>query len=231
MKERRTRTKTIMLLVVLAIVAAVCLAGCGEGNVTPDLSDAAYQAEKVITERKLANDIPEFWDSAYTATGAVKGLLGTGSNYTLDVQIAQADGSKFEVKTTPFRLQYINDVWKDLAENQILDIISSDALTVQALDTGGKPVIKSSILQFTARIGLVGSDIRDFSVVDIENDGKWDYVAEGRLFFTDAMSTTLKDNDGNALPIGLQSNRETSVYSLEGVEPQNIADLVEITQS
>lgn len=210
-----------MIIVSILFVIPMVMTGCdtkslSEGNTTYELARTAYEADAEVTHLKLEIEDDAFWDSAEKATELIANTLEDRKDTTIGFRLACSDGSILELDDfANVRLTYINDVWRSLTSDRLLYSLATSDEVTKAHAAGKTVEITGVILKWYQPQGVFDhNDQRVYSVCDLENDGIWDYVTSGKVFFTDVTSAALKDEEGKPLGIGSIDIATTKVVPL-----------------
>ena len=225
------------IFVFVFVIAMVVLSGCDtksmtEGNVTPDLSRAAYEAKGKVTVLRIEVEDDTFWDSADKATELIENTIEDRVDTTIGFKLAYSDGTTAIIDDfASFRLNYINDVWRTKTSSEIIYALATSDEVVQAHNDGKTVKIAGVILRWRERERLFDGDKeRIISVCDLENDGSWDYVIHGRLFFTDVETVSLEGANGEILGIGVISTTPATLQPVEK-QPKNLRELYKLAHT
>ena len=98
-----------------------------------------------------------------------------------------------------------------LVVNQILYALVTSDEVIKAESSFVHLTVESVILKWSTP-GL--DEKRTVSVCDVENDGKWDYLSEGRMYFTIAEGATIVPADASGYGIGNTSFAQPKVIQV-----------------
>ena len=208
----------IVVVVVVLVLTVVMASGCKaltEGNITQDLSDAAYQAEAEV--RNLRNEIDDenFWADADRAAESIKKILETKHDFAIEFRVESEKTGPTPVEFSGPYLLYINDVWRNLSADQLIYGLATSEPVITMHESGESVRVTGLIARY-AYTDTFDTEIKYFSVVDSGNDGTFDQAAEGKLFFTEddqAMATGI--NGEKLAGIGFDKIREVDVVPID----------------
>lgn len=211
-----------IIIFVLFLSTILTLTGCKatEGNVTPGLSDSAYAAEAEVQQLRAEIDDVGFWNSLDRSTDMIKTSLQTGRDISVGFRLATSEGETILLEDTYlFHLAYINDVWRSLTASQIEYIVAASDQVTEALDSSNSIKVTGTIMKWTEYVGI-DSTPHIISVADIDADGKWDFAAEGKFYFTDSATTSIPGTENSYGAIGIIEVVPTDVITLNSsIEP------------
>ena len=219
--------KIYKMIIAILFVIPMVMTGCdtkslSEGNTTHELARTAYEADAEVMHLKLEIEDDTFWDSTERATKLIENTIEDRKNMTIGFRLACSDGSTIMLDDfASVNLIYINDVWRSLTSDRLTySLATSDEVT--KVHAAGETVeITGIILKW-----YQPNDKRVYSVCDLENDGAWNYVTSGKVFFTDVNSAVLKDQEGKSLGIGSIDITTTKVVPL--TENAKISELYKV---
>lgn len=210
------------LAVIIALFAIAMMTSCDakslhEGNVTPDLSEAAFEAKAAVMRLKIEIEDDAFWDSTDRAAKLIEDTIESRVDMMVSLRLTCSDGSIIYLDDfDAIRLNYINDVWRSKTSNEIIYKLATSDEVVKAHEAGETVEITGVILKWKRRKNLFDSnEQRIYSVCDLENDGNWDYVISGKAFFTDVASVALKNENGEIPGVGVIDIESTLVVPIE----------------
>ena len=225
------------IFVMIFVIAMVVLSGCDtksmtEGNVTPDLSEAAYEAKAKVTEQRIEVKDDVFWDSADKMAKLFEDTIEDRVYTIVSLQLTYSDGTVVPLDDFySFRLNYINDVWRARASSELIYALVTSDEVVRAHNEGKTVKISSVILKWKERKRVGdGNKERIISVCDLDNDGGWDYVIHGKLFFTDVATASLESPNGEKLGIGVINTTPATLQPVEK-QPESLRELLELAHS
>lgn len=211
-----------ILAVIITLFAITMMTSCDaktfhEGNVTPDLSEAAFEAKAAIMRLKMEVEDDVFWESTDRAAKLIESTIEDRVNMMVGFRLACSDGSIIYLDDFDWiHLNYINDVWRSKTSSEIIYKLATSDEVVRAHEAGETVEITGIILKWKRRKDLFDSNEQMvYSVCDLENDGNWNYVVGGKVFFTDVSSAALKDENGKILGVGVIDIEPTLVVPVE----------------
>ena len=223
---------SIIASIIAAALIIVMLPGCelGEGNIPPSLTQEAYEAEATITKLKTEVEDKAFWDSAERAAELIEKTIERRTNISIDIRL-RSDESEIVLQNHEIELKYINDAWRSIASNRMLYAVATSEEVAKAHEAGKAVEVTGIILRwrhteqrlFSANINKI------ISVCDIDDDGAWDYTAEGKMFFTQSDIVSLEGEHGEKLGIGLDTITNASITPVK--DAVTLAEFYSITQN
>ena len=181
------------IAVIMAIVLSMVLTGCiireDKDLTSVNLARVAFETEgevKIIQDRIRDED---FWDSVYRAADLIEDTIDECKLTSVSFKLKTDEGETIILEDIySFRMVDSDDVWKMLVVNQILYALVTSDEVIKAESSFVHLTVESVILKWSTP-GL--DEKRTVSVCDVENDGKWDYLSEGRMYFTIAEGATI----------------------------------------
>ena len=215
------------IAIVTMVIMTLMLVGCNVKNdkvFSVDLSRTALEAEaevKILQDRIRDDD---FWVSTYKAADLIESTIDDGKLASVSFKLKTSEGETIILEDIySFRLIDADDAWIKLTINQILYAMITSDEVVNAEASGKHITVESTILKWNTP----GIDSKmTVSVCDIENDGKWDYVCQGRMYFTTSESATVVPADDSGYGIGNTSLIEPKIYKVK--RNANFSDLTVI---
>ena len=177
-----------VLLVVVVVYAKNKLSEPFDGQ---DSSPSTIEKEIIFPEQNSY-----LWDSAMCAAHLIENTVEPCKGFSLEFLLCGDDKHIFQVQIP--RTWFIDDQDDDYAKNfsiRVIDELLNAKSVERACDTWDKVEVTGIILRWVPEKSVL-------SVYDVANDGQWDYVYDGGLFFTENPRFMVKDSDGNQLPIG-----------------------------
>lgn len=170
-----------------------------------DISRVAYEAEAEVNmvQDRIRDD--DFWRTTYQAGDLIEQTLDDGKLGSVSFKLKTSEDETIILEDLyTFRLIDADDVWRELTTSQILyALVTSDEVT-KAENSGVNLTVQSVILKWTD--SSTGKN-RTASVCDLNNDGHWDYVSRGKMYFAKALDATLLPADEDGYGIGNVSKR------------------------
>lgn len=220
---------------IVVIIAIIMLSGCdtGESKVTSKLTGHGYEAEAKISDLKTEVPDKAFWASAEKAASLMKKTIERKVNFSIDIRLLCSDGEEIVLQNYNTRLNQINDVWRSIASNSLIYAVATSQEVATAHEDGKLVEVTGVILKwqhveqhlFSANVDKI------ISVCDIDNDGTWDYTAEGKMFFTESSTVSLEGENGEKLGIGIDTITMTEATIAPVKDAVTLAEFYSITQN
>jgi hypothetical protein len=227
--------KATVAMMVMVMVIVMMTTGCAatEDNVPVSLSETAYDVSSKLLNQKIEMKDDAFWESADKAETLLENTLEKGVEMTVSFQLTDSEGTVIPMDDfASFRLYYINDVWRQKTAKGLIYALSISDEVIKAHGAGKSIEITGTIFKWKQPSGLFEFDNKEkiISVCDLGNDGAWDYVIHGKMFFANTDAVSLQGSDGEALGIGVVSITPATLRPLEE-QPTKLRDLYEIAHS
>lgn len=219
--------------VIAMLMVTFMFAGCESLTEQKDV-DAAYKAESTLQGLQAESGDQAFWGSVSTVKQALKSAVVENRDMVVDFRLTDADGEDLILDDLyNYRIKYINDEVRSLAASKALYYAVKNDKVKKAHDAGKQLAITGTIIRWNEPshgLGAVFHSVNTpFSVVDLDNDGKWDYVAEGKFYFSDDDSVSATDKDGNALGFGHVTTNDAKLIPVK--ENTDLTGLYELVIS
>lgn len=223
--------KPILITVLLAIIFAMtfAMAGCAtEDDTTAGLSNSANVAEAEVQQLRADIDDVGFWDTLDRATGLIKESLESGRDISVSFRLTTSEGETILLEDTYlFHLAYINDTWRSLTASQIEYIVATAEQVSEAFNRGEFVKVTGLIMKWTEYVGADATP-HIISVADIKADGKWDYVAEGKFYFTDSAASSIPGTETEFGAIGIIEVVPTGIVPVNSDSEASLSAMAEL---
>lgn len=219
-----------LVIFILFISTILALTGCKatEGNVTTDLSNSAYAAEAEVQKLRADIDDVGFWTTLDKATNLIKKSLETHRNVSVGFRLTTSSSETILLEDAYlFHLAYINDVWRSLTASQIEYIVATAEQVAEAIEKGDTVEVTGVIMKWTEYIGA-DSTPHIISVADVNVDGKWDFAAEGKFYFTDSAVSSIPGTETENGAIGIIEVVPTSIKPIEPDEAMTLSKMAKL---
>lgn len=211
---KKLRKMTVVTMVILAVMVLV---GCDgeEGNVTPLLKNNAYHSEEELKKLESKIDDDVFWESADRARKLIEKTIERRVGFSISFRVSSSDGEEILLEDLyAVNLTYINDVWRKYLSSEVIRELATAKAVTKAHDEGETVEITGVIIKWEQPAGGLDTEKRVFSVCDLSGDGEWDYVTEGRIYFTNG-PIGLKNEEGQHLGIDEIEIRRTKLVEIK----------------
>lgn len=185
-----------------------------------------------ITDLKTKVPDETFWASAEKAANLIKEALEKQVNFSIDVRLLCSNGEEIVLQNYNTRLNQINDVWRSIASNSLIYAVATSQEVATAHANGELIEVTGVILKYQhVEQHLFGANAKIISVCDIDNDGTWDYTAEGKMFFTESSTVSLEGENGEKLGVGVDTITMTEATIAPVKDAVTLAEFYSITQN
>ncbi|MBR2725055.1 hypothetical protein IKE97_00185 [Candidatus Saccharibacteria bacterium] len=202
--------------IIAVLILCLTLVGCGmeKTEVAPvELAKVAFEAEgevKILQDRIKDDD---FWESTYRAADLIEETIDDGKLASVSFKLRTSENKTILLEDIySFRLIDTDDLWIKLTVNQIIYALVTSDEVIEAESSGISLTVESIILKWSTP----GFDEKMIaSVCDVDNDGKWDYICKGKMYFTD-INATVVPIDESGYGIGNSSVKNPKVFKING---------------
>ena len=192
------------IVVFLMVVFCVVLLSCEidkPNTASIDLSRAEFEAEAEVdmVRDRIKDDI--FWKSTYRAAELIEETIDDGKLTVVSFKLKTSEEETIVLEDFYiFRLVDADDVWREFFVDQIIYALATSDEVIEKEESGINLYIDSVILKWTD--SSTGENLKA-SVCDIDNDGKWNYLSCGEMYFTNIQGNAIIPIKESAYGIGI----------------------------
>lgn len=217
------RKKALVFLIGLCLATSGCVDLPEKDG--SELNKAMFKAEAEMKDAKYQIRDDAFWLTAYQATDLIEETVGEDELVYVSFKLVDEDGKVSILEDSySFRLMSSDDAWRLLEMDQILFALIASEEVTKTKDKGKTLYIKSVILKWPV---YYDGKMKFASVCDTDNDGNWDYVCRGKMFFSNTSNSNIVPANNTGYGVGIKTDEDPKVYHINGkAKLSKLADLI-----